>query len=166
MKSSGVAILTAAFLLFACSQEADRSAGDEKVAADIGGDHPQIVAGERSLADTSEDGSARETQITTGTMPARFHGMWDFVDGTCMATSDLRLEIGPDILVFYESTGAVTGVKERADGGVEVKLAMSGEGENWEETNSYRLANDGKTLITAGLRGPSGGELRRKRCTA
>jgi hypothetical protein len=65
-------------------------------------------------------------------IPARFHGVWDVADGTCMAASDLRLEIAGGNIGFYESRGTVTAVTEDADGAAIIALAMEGEGEQWD----------------------------------
>jgi hypothetical protein len=65
-------------------------------------------------------------------IPARFHGVWDVADGTCMAASDLRLEIAGGDIGFYESHGTVTRVTEAADGSATIALSMEGEGEQWD----------------------------------
>ncbi|MGB7407719.1 MAG: hypothetical protein WA908_04385 [Pontixanthobacter sp.] len=168
MRNFGFLVLP--LLLVACSQEPETPVVESEIVADDNARgtalDPSDQSLAQSLADPTDEGPTRAADSATGTMPDRFHGVWDFVDGTCNAASDLRLEIGPDMLVFYESTGAITGVNPRADGGVDVKLAMSGEGEYWEETNAYRLSDNGRRLIAIGSRAPGGGDMVRKRCPA
>lgn len=91
------------------------------------------ACGQQQEATTPEPGTP-DTAVTpiAATIPARFHGVWDVADGTCMAASDLRLEVGARDIGFYESLGTVTGVTEAEDGAATIALAMEGEGERWD----------------------------------
>ena len=90
-------------------------------------------------------------------------GVWDYIEGTCDPASDLRLEIAPDHLTFYESYGTVQSVTRDGDD-VTFALTMEGEGETWEESLTYRLAENG-TILESDTRAPVGdGPLLRKRC--
>ena len=48
-------------------------------------------------------------------IPERFRGVWDYVEGRCMASSDLRIDIGADRIEFYESLGTVESIMERRE---------------------------------------------------
>ena len=80
-----------------------------------------------------------EDEADLSVIPDRFHGVWDNLAGTCARESDLRIEITSDKVLFYESIGSVLEV-QRAREAFIVKLAMEGEGEQWEE--SFRMALD------------------------
>ena len=91
------------------------------------------ACGQQQEATTPEPGSP-DTAVTpvAATIPARFHGVWDVADGTCMAASDLRLEIAARDIGFYESHGTLLRVTEDANGAAILALAMEGEGEQWD----------------------------------
>ncbi|QDH33951.1 hypothetical protein [Porphyrobacter sp. YT40] len=118
-------------------------------------------------------GDAPPATATDGTLtaiPAAFHGVWDAETGTCDPASDLRLEIGPETLGFYESQGTVTDVTKGGDGAIVIALAMEGEGEQWKQTVKLQLdqSNDREWLLY--LPGPDFDAvrqpIRRKRCPA
>ena len=115
-------LLTAApaLLLAACGSQTDRTPAAPET--------PEVVT-----ADT--EGTERPATTPDGPLtaiPARFHGVWDAEGGSCMAASDLRLEVEAREIGFYESRGTVTGVSETADGAAAITLAMEGEGERWD----------------------------------
>lgn len=84
---------------------------------------------------------------TANTIPARFHGLWDGESGTCQPDSDLRLDIGPQSIGFYESQGTVTAVDARDPDVVSVQLAMEGEGDQWAQTLQLALEGEGGNAI-------------------
>lgn len=136
-----IALLAAAtaLSLAACSP------GSEEPAPDVPADDP------------ATDIAASES------IPAAMLGTWDYVAGTCDPASDLRLEIAPGQLVFYEAVGEVLSVSHAGDD-VTFALAMEGEGETWEESLTYRLVEGGEVL-ESDMPAPTGdGFLRRKRC--
>ena len=157
-------ILAAPFVLLACSQDAEELVVENEAAADNAAYDAQAEPGEQTLAEANEDGSAPAADSLTAAMPARFRGVWDIADGACDPRSINRFEVNKNLIVFYESTGAITGVSERADGGIDVELAMSGEGENWEQTVGLRVGPNGGTLdtITPG----DNTTIQRKKCAA
>jgi len=101
-------------------------------------------------------------------IPARFLGVWDAETGTCDPASDLRLEIAPQSIGFYESLGTVTAVTERKNGSVVIGLAMEGEGEKWEQTITLELIRSGNTEWLLSLPGRDSDitlrPIRLKRC--
>lgn len=76
------------------------------------------------------------------TIPVRFHGVWDAETGSCDQASDLRLDIGPQTIGFYESHGTVTAVDASDPDVASIQLAMEGEGDQW--TKAMDLSLDGK----------------------
>lgn len=106
---------------------------------------------------------------SAGAIPARFLGVWDAETGTCNPASDLRLEIAPSEVGFYESQGTLTRIAESPDGAAILDLAMEGEGETWEMTMTINLsgADAAERLVVQHMGEP--GEpapepLRLKRC--
>ncbi|MCX9146095.1 hypothetical protein [Erythrobacter sp. WG] len=123
-------LLAPALILAACGQQqGDTPAATEtppRVTADLEGSTPLPRAPDTAAA-----------------IPARFHGVWDAETGTCDPASDLRLEVGPREVGFYESHGAVTKVAEPGDGSAAVTMAMEGEGERWTATFHLALVDSG-----------------------
>ncbi|MEP2735728.1 MAG: hypothetical protein ABJP34_05470 [Erythrobacter sp.] len=105
-----------------------------------------------------------ETPAPSSSIPAAFLGVWDAETGTCSRESDLRLEISPQQIIFYESLGAVRDVSEIDASTVELTLAMEGEGEVWEDTYRLSLANDGEQLVTSYPEQIAANLVPRKKC--
>lgn len=124
----------AVLALAACSQEP--------------GDAP---AAEETIMPVEPDGGIGDGAGPPGTgladtIPAAFLGVWDYVEGTCDPASDLRVEIAPTSMQFYESYGAVTRVEVASPQSIIVGLAMEGEGETWQMERMFTLSDDGETL--------------------
>ncbi|RNJ62363.1 MAG: hypothetical protein EDM03_12995 [Porphyrobacter sp. IPPAS B-1204] len=150
-------ILACALALAACGGEADReAAAPEPVPAATAGNILKEPASEPTA------GSA---------IPAQFLGVWDAETGTCDPASDLRLDITPQAIGFYESQGILIRLAEAIDGSTVVELAMEGEGETWDMTMTISLSGAGATeRLIVQHRGESGQPapepLRLKRCPA
>lgn len=80
-------------------------------------------------------------------IPEAFHGTWDSVRGTCDLRSDLRLEVAPKSIGFYEARGEVTRVEIDDPARIVVSLAMEGEGERWQMVRQFTLSENG-TILT------------------
>ena len=102
-------------------------------------------------------------QALANRIPTRFHGVWDFVDGTCARESDLRLEISGAEIMFYESIGTVLSADEN-EATTLVNLAMEGEGETWQDTYSLTITDDEQLLLEYVTDGVSPVPIPRKRC--
>ncbi len=133
MKKHIVLATIGALLLGACSQS-DTPAEDAENAAE--------ASGETAGADETT-GNATASSDDTATIPAAFHGVWDYVEGSCAPESDLRVEVKPQMVIFYESLGTVEAVTTVDEQTVSVTLAMEGEGETWETTRVFTLIKDG-----------------------
>lgn len=79
-------------------------------------------------------------------IPAAFQGVWDYVEGACDPASDLRIDIRPDAMQFYESMGEVTSIEVDSANRIVVSLNMEGEGETWQMDRVFTLTNEGETL--------------------
>ena len=90
-------------------------------------------------------------QVEPDTIPAAFLGVWDYVEGTCNPASDLRVEITPRGMQFYESYGEVTRVEVDSPQRIVVSLAMEGEGEKWQMTRRFTLSEDETTLTPSAV---------------
>ncbi len=103
--------------------------------------------------------------IANNQIPTRFQGVWDYVEGTCLPESDLRMEISADEILFYESIGKVTAATSDGDA-VQLTMAMEGEGENWTEEYRLSLSDDGEFLTPQSFyEGQTSEPLMRKKCT-
>ena len=81
--------------------------------------------------------------------------------------SDLRLNVGSRRIQFYASTGQVNGFEQVNADTIVVNLAMSGEGETWEDRTRMQLVDGGRTLVTQDQTGYGSEQpLRRKRCAS
>jgi hypothetical protein len=124
----------AVLALAACSQGADEAPAPEETMMPV---EPDGGIG---------DGAGPPGAALADTIPAAFLGVWDYVEGTCDPASDLRVEIEPESMQFYESYGAVTRVEIASPQRILVNLAMEGEGETWQMERAFTLSDDGKTL--------------------
>lgn len=134
----------AALALTACGETPEQQpAQSEATAAQA----PAPVAVE---AAAPEEGTASVEEVLATRIPTRFHGVWDYVQGTCAVESDMRMEISGGEIMFYESIGTVTAVNAEGED-VVVTLAMEGEGEAWEEVTRLSLtgAGDARRLETS-----------------
>lgn len=154
MRSATAALaLGCALLLAACGQRDEAAPVEASPAPD---------------AAATTAAPATPPAVAAATIPARFHGVWDAETGTCDPASDLRLDVGPDEIGFYESHGIVTGVTEPGDGSAAIGLAMEGEGEQWEATLTFALAGSGtgERLTVRHEDGESATGPKLKRCPA
>ncbi|MGY6638361.1 MAG: hypothetical protein ACXIUO_14625 [Erythrobacter sp.] len=102
-----------------------------------------------------------------GTVPVRFHGVWDVMDnmGSCEEWSDMRLEIEPTRVIFYEGSSQVIKVSQQDDA-VMLDIAGKAEGESFTSTISLRL-NEAEQLIVGDPENPQQDALfARGRCPA
>lgn len=104
-------------------------------------------------ADAPSDGADVDAAAVEAPMympvviPTQFWGVWDYVEGACLPESDMRMEIGSDEILFYESMGKLTGIELEGENSIVLILAMEGEGERWEQKLRLAFGEDGKTLM-------------------
>ncbi len=154
--------LSVILVLSACNQQ-EAGPVDSEVSPTSGADDEQTLPGERSLADETETGPTRAARQLPG-IPAPFVGVWDHVNGNCMPASDLRMEIEPQRITFYESVGTVREVSPLGEDAVGVRLDMEGEGETWDSTLRLTLSDDGEILTPSNAGDHPEDALARKRC--
>ena len=95
---------------------------------------------------------------TADTAPARFQGSYAADATACGSPAhESRLAIAEREIRLHESSGPITAVSATADA-VTIEAMLSGEGETFERSFTYRLSQDGNTLTDA-----SGG-MTRQRC--
>ncbi|WP_051240105.1 hypothetical protein [Arenimonas composti] len=97
------------------------------------------------------------------TVPAAFVGRWAGSPAACAdpGADDLRLDIAPDRIAFWESAGPLRAVVVRGDQ-LALIAELSGEGETWLAARSFELAHDGRRLIDRAS--VPGEEIVRHRC--
>jgi hypothetical protein len=113
-------------------------------------------------------GPPLDPAIAAGEIPARFHGVWDALTGTCDPASDMRVEITARRIEYYESVGDVSGMGNEGDDAI-ADLVMEGEGETWVQPTRLSLETlpDGERLrISDALKPESPDDPLRKRCPA
>ena len=113
------------------------------------------------------DGAPPPMMVYADYMPERFHGVWNQVDGSCNPASELRVEITPTTIEFYESHGEIMRIVVEAPNNLVVALTMEGEGEKWDMAHRFTLSDDGDTLTSSPLIGEEQFEpIPLKRCTS
>jgi hypothetical protein len=128
-----------------------------------GGEVPEASFSPSAAQPSAASEAPSAAVAAPGMIPAAYLGVWDWSGGACDAASDMRMEIQPDRIAFYESVGTVTAVRAE-DGGIAIDLAMEGEGEEWAQTTKLRYSEEGPLLISE-MEDPSGnGRLRYKSC--
>jgi hypothetical protein len=135
------AALPAALLLAACSGS-DDPAGEPETVETMMPVEPDGGIG---------DGVGPPAPVTADIVPADYLGAWDYVEGTCDPASDLRVEIGPRSMQFYESYGEITRIVVESPRDIVVSLAMEGEGEQWQMKRRFTLSDDGNTLTPSAV---------------
>ncbi len=109
---------------------------------------------------------ARALGDPSSAIPARYLGVWDYEGGTCAPESDLRMAITPREIVFYESIGTVSGVRQENDDAI-IDLAMEGEGDTWSSSLRLSMVGEGDALrlhTSDGSQPKVPDELPRRRC--
>lgn len=91
------------------------------------------------------------TSVATGdVIPDAFTGRWDASTAACADGSELKLDVAPKGLQFYESSGTVETVSITGPTDITVVADMSGEGAQWQRTLRMVLGDSGKTLTIDG----------------
>ncbi|WP_379545619.1 hypothetical protein ACFCW2_08365 [Qipengyuania sp. DSG2-2] len=127
-------------------------------------DEPEITGPDEGLLEEDARKDAAARGMGENGIPADYHGVWDYVEGTCARESDLRVAITGDTMTFYESIGKVTAVVNRPNGDRIVTLAMSGEGETWEETLKLEMDSTAMRMVISDPAGAPEPTDARKRC--
>lgn len=78
-------------------------------------------------------------------IPVEWRGTWAGRDG-CARSATMRVQVAADRLMFYESEGKASEIERRTPREVALKLAMSGEGEEWTRRATLTLSEDGERL--------------------
>ena len=83
-------------------------------------------------------------------LPAEFQGRWGMVDNDCVPGRDDAkglMTVAADGLRFYESRGRIERAAAVRPGSVELDLAYTGEGQEWNRTETLALQDGGRTLV-------------------
>ncbi|MEL6708533.1 MAG: hypothetical protein AAFP79_09630 [Pseudomonadota bacterium] len=166
-------ILSSALLLTACNASPDEANHNAEQhshhnadAPAKGGPSPEVVP---EVADEAQGSEAAKQDVAKDSqgalIPASFQGVWDYEGGTCAPESDLRLDVQPASITFYETHGDVVRVDSAQPSAVSLNLAMSGEGQEWNQSLELRLVDAGTRLMVINPDMPDAAEnLMRKRC--
>jgi len=83
-------------------------------------------------------------------LPSGFQGRWGLVDNDCVpgrADAKGLMIVAADGLGFYESRGAVRRAEAIRENTLQLDLAFTGEGQEWNRTQTLTLLDGGKTLV-------------------
>lgn len=119
-----------------------------------------------ATADPAPTPGAAAPVAVTVAIPARYHGVWDAVSGTCDPASDMRVQIGPQRIEYYESVGNLTAIADDGEGAT-AQLAMTGEGQSWTISTRLTILDtpEGERLRLSDAEAPdASGTLLRRRC--
>lgn len=98
--------------------------------------------------------------VIATTIPASFHGEWQFAEAECGTAAEGRLIVSAAALSFHESIGAVRRVRSIDDEAITVEADFEGEGEAWQADHRLDLSDGGRRLTFAG----QGAQSTRVRC--
>jgi hypothetical protein len=142
--------IAAALLLAACGSADDNGESNVSVAVPEPAASPEPEAAPSaapepavSTNETSEPDAPALGAIDA--IPAEWRGTWAGRDG-CARSATMRVRIAADRLTFYESEGVASEIERRAPREIAMKLAMSGEGEEWTRRAVLSLSEDGERL--------------------
>ncbi len=148
-------LIALTLMVAACDSGADPAPAETPIASETGG-----------ISDGADQ--PLDPAIAAGEIPARFHGVWDALTGTCDPASDMRVEITARRIEYYESVGDVSGMGNEGDDAI-ADLVMEGEGETWVQPTRLAIETtpDGERLrISDALKPESPDDPLRKRCPA
>ena len=83
-------------------------------------------------------------------LPSDFQGRWGMVDNDCIpgrADAKGLMIVAADGLGFYESRGRIQKAQAIRSNTLQLDLAFTGEGQEWNRTETLTLLDDGKTLV-------------------
>ena len=153
--------LTAALLcLSACAPQAESTpAGSEPGVAAASAAQPLAASPAQPLAALTEAPTAAPASAE---IPPPFQGYWS--DDCQSASSQNQLRIEAREIAFFESGGEVRAVVVRGDD-IALIVDMYGEGEEWLATQTFKLMDNGQTLVDTGnVYAEDGKPMVRKRC--
>jgi hypothetical protein len=102
------------------------------------------TTGAPSTSGASPTTSAAPTMANT--IPEAYRGHWNTRLADCPGDSgEGRLIVEARAMTFHESVGRVVAVTPKSDR-ISVTLKLSGEGQTWQDTRTWRLSPDGATL--------------------
>lgn len=127
------------------SAEAESGLVEEKTDANLE-DDPQNTAVPLTTPTTAP--TASPSPIAA--LPPAFQGRWGMVDNDCVpgrADAKGLMIVSADGLGFYESRGKVEQATASGPGTLTLDLAFTGEGQEWNRTETLTLMDGGKTLV-------------------
>lgn len=116
----------------------------EPLAADNGrSDDEAVSASAQQLKATKDEAGA----IKLNEIPSPFRGVWFGINSVCEDYAEMRIEVLPNSIQFYESEGAVTSITLMPEDTLRIAAEMSGEGETWESTSDWSLQEQDTILV-------------------
>ena len=98
------------------------------------------------------------------TIPAKIQGTWTYKeDGRHPPGGENPTVISATTWTGHESYGQVKSVRALSENDITVTMAMTGEGETWEDDNRLQLTPDGKVLTVMSPADQTGWSLYRVR---
>ncbi len=86
--------------------------------------------------------------------PKAFQGTWDESIESCTKEhSDMRLVINTNFAEYWESQGEINKLKIKNNNLIQIVFSMSGEGQNWVLTETFKLTDSANKLIISDRQG-------------
>lgn len=151
MNVRAVLAASSVFALAACGGEPatdEYEPGPEFAESEEAAQSSAEAAEDTALEQGAEPAMA-DQQVASAAIPDPYHGIWDSPLGTCMPGSETLLTVSGNQVEFYESVGTVTALEDNGDD-INVTLAMSGEGETWEDTYVMVLEDGSLNMLQMG----------------
>ncbi len=83
---------------------------------------------------------------TLAAMPSAWRGRWAGQGGSCADSSERRLDIEANRLVFYESVATPMRIERLSERELQLDLSFTGEGESWTRESVLVLSDNGRTM--------------------
>lgn len=99
---------------------------------------------------TSAPDSVASVPVSSSTIPAAFHGTWTIHRSGVHPPGEDPTRITANRIYSHETEGLVKNVRFHGPQDITVTLECTGEGEEWESVDRYRLRADSLLMVDSG----------------
>ncbi|MCJ7420678.1 hypothetical protein [Sphingomicrobium astaxanthinifaciens] len=130
--------------LAACGSSDDVATGDDLVTVEF--------ANEAGTAPATPPPPPSAAPSAAATIPARFHGQWDWHRGECDPGSENFITIGADRITWRDTVGRASNIRAVGQS-VIIDLALQDATDRWSASQRLSLSDDGRLTMSD----PAGG---------
>lgn len=157
--------LALALMVAGCGRDPEEEGGNNSTGATT----VQQTPDENLLQDPQNHAVPIDAPATenVANIPQAFQGRWGMVANDCdPARDDAKglMVVEPNMLRFYESRATLVSAEAKGAEALNVRLSVSGEGQQWTADQTLTLLDDGRTLVRT--EGKAGATQRYERCPA